>query len=114
MPGFTERERLLVAALCRYHRKSLPSTVHNAYQLLTADEKRVLLLLIPLLRLADNMVRAPEERVQSLESRVQNGTVTVVVHSAGDIDLQQWGAEQAGESFRQIYGRNISVVKARD
>jgi len=114
MPGFTERERLLVAALCRYHRKSLPSTMHSAYQLLTADEKRVLLLLIPLLRLADNMVRAPEERIQSLESRVQNGTVTVVVHSPGDIDLEQWGAERAGESFRQIYGRSISVVKARE
>ena len=114
MPGFTERERLLVAALCRYHRKSLPSSMHGAYQMLTTDEKRVLLLLIPLLRIADNMVRAPEERIQSLESRVQNGTVTLVVHSAGDIDLQQWGAEQAGESFRQIYGRSISVLRARD
>jgi len=88
--------------------------MHGAYQMLTTDEKRVLLLLIPLLRIADNMVRAPEERIQSLESRVQNGTVTLVVHSAGDIDLQQWGAEQAGESFRQIYGRSISVLRARD
>jgi exopolyphosphatase / guanosine-5'-triphosphate,3'-diphosphate pyrophosphatase len=114
MPGFNERERLLVAALCRYHRKSMPGTMHSSYQLLTADEKKVLLLLIPLLRLADNMVRDPEERIQSLDARVQNGTVTVVVHSDGDIDLEQWGAERAGETFHQIYGRSISVVKARD
>ena len=114
MPGFNERERLLVAALCRYHRRSMPSTMHHAYQLLTPDEKRVLLLLIPLLRLADNMVRDPEERIRSLETRVQNGTVTLVVHSDGDIDLEQWGAERAGETFHQIYGRSISVVKARD
>ncbi len=114
MPGFNERERLLVAALCRYHRKSMPSTMHSSYQLLTAEEKKVLLLLIPLLRLADNMVRDPEERIQSLDARVHNGMVTVVVHSDGDIDLEQWGAERAGETFRQIYGRSISVVKARD
>jgi exopolyphosphatase / guanosine-5'-triphosphate,3'-diphosphate pyrophosphatase len=113
MPGFNERERLMVAALCRYHRKSLPSTVHTAYQLLSVDEKKVLLLMIPLLRLADNMVRDPEERIQGVEARVQNGSVTLVVHSDGDIDLEQWGAERAGEAFHQIYGRHISVVKAR-
>ena len=77
MPGFTERERLLVAALCRYHRKTLPSTVHTAYQTLTAEERRMLLLLIPLLRLADNMVRSPKERIQKLECRVQNGDVVL-------------------------------------
>jgi len=31
MPGFTERERVLVAALCRYHRKALPNPVHTAF-----------------------------------------------------------------------------------
>jgi exopolyphosphatase/guanosine-5'-triphosphate,3'-diphosphate pyrophosphatase len=114
MPGFNERERMLVAALCRYHRKSMPAAVHHAYQALTADEKRVLLLLIPLLRLADNMVRDPRERIHRLESRVQNGTVNLVVHADSDIDLEQWGAERAGETFKQIYGRGISVMKARD
>ena len=114
MPGFTERERLLVAALCRYHRKTLPSAVHNSYQTLTADERRVLLLLIPLLRLADNMVRSPKERIEKLECRAQNGDVVLVVHSNDDIDLEQWGAERASETFQQIYGRTVSVIKARD
>ena len=114
MPGFTERERLLVAALCRYHRKTLPSSVHTTYQSLTAEERRTLLLLIPLLRLADNMVRSPKERIQKLECRAQNGDVALVVHSNDDIDLEQWGAERASETFRQIYGRTVSVTKARD
>jgi exopolyphosphatase/guanosine-5'-triphosphate,3'-diphosphate pyrophosphatase len=114
MPGFTERERLLVAALCRYHRKALPNTVHAIYQMLNSEERRALLLLIPLLRLADNMVRSPKERVQQVECRVQNGDVALLVHSDDDIDLEQWGAERAGEAFRQIYGRNITVVRARN
>jgi exopolyphosphatase/guanosine-5'-triphosphate,3'-diphosphate pyrophosphatase len=113
MPGFTERERLLVAALCRYHRKALPNSVHTTYQLLTPEERRTLLLLIPLVRLADNMVRSPKERIQSLECRAQDGEVTLVVHSNDDIDLEQWGAERASETFRQIYGRTVSVTKAR-
>ena len=64
MPGFTERERVVIAALCRYHRKSLPSPDHNAYQSLTAEEKRVVTLSIPLLRLADNLDRGHEQRIQ--------------------------------------------------
>ena len=113
MPGFTERERLLIAALCRYHRKALPTPAHNAYQLLSADEKRLLTLSIPILRLADNLDRSHDQRILALNCRLRNGNVLLQVHSRGDIDLEQWGAERAGESFRQIYNREISIVKAK-
>jgi len=58
MPGFTERERILVAALCRYHSKTLHSPVHNAYQALSADDKNMVEMLIPILRLADSLDRS--------------------------------------------------------
>ena len=114
MPGFTERERLMVAALCRYHRKALPASMHTAWQVLTAEERRVALMLLPLLRLADNMVRGPEERIHSVDCKLANGNVVLEVHADGDIDLEQWGAERASEVFRQIYNRTISVTRARD
>ena len=113
MPGFTERERVLVAALCRYHRKALPNPVHTAFQTLTPDEKRALTVLIPLLRLADNMVRGPEQRIQSLTCRVQNGEVILQVYANGDIDLEQWGAERAAGTFHQVFNRGLSLVRAK-
>jgi len=113
MPGFTERERVLIAALCRYHRKAMPNPVHGAYQGLTAEEKRVLSLEIPLLRLADNLDRSHEQRIQAVECKVRNSDVLLQVHSKGDIDLEQWGAERAGEVFRQVYQREISITKAK-
>jgi exopolyphosphatase/guanosine-5'-triphosphate,3'-diphosphate pyrophosphatase len=114
MPGFTERERILIATLCRYHRKALPSPVHNAYQSLSAEEKRIVVLLIPLLRLADNLDRSHEQRIQSVLCRVLDGEVVLQVQSQGDIDLEQWAAERAGEAFRQVYNRPVFVAKARD
>jgi exopolyphosphatase/guanosine-5'-triphosphate,3'-diphosphate pyrophosphatase len=114
MPGFTERERMMIAALCRYHRKALPNPVHNAYQTLTADEKRVLTLSIPILRLADNLDRSHEQRIQALECKVRNGDVLLEVHSHGDIDLEQWGAERVAEVFRQAYNRQILITKAKE
>ena len=46
----------------RYHRKAMPSLAHPEYQSLQANDRRPLLLLIPILRLADNLGRAPERR----------------------------------------------------
>ena len=36
------------------------------------------------------------------------------VRATGDIDLEQWAAERAGEAFQQIYNRPVSLVKARE
>jgi exopolyphosphatase/guanosine-5'-triphosphate,3'-diphosphate pyrophosphatase len=114
MPGFTERERVLIAAMCRYHRKALPSPEHNTFQPLNADEKRILTMTIPILRLADNLDRSHEQRIQAVECKVgESGDVVLQVRSTGNIDLEQWAAERAGDAFRQIYSRTISITKAK-
>ena len=114
MPGFTERERLLIAAMCRYHRKALPNAEHNAYQSLTADEKRLVTMTIPILRLADNLDRSHEQRIEAVECKVRDsGDVVLQVRSTGNIDLEQWAAERAGETFRQIYNRGIAITKTK-
>lgn len=114
LAGFTDRERLLIASLCRYHRKSLPSPLHNAYQILAAEEKRTLMQLIPILRLADNLDRSRDQRILGVDVRAGEDAVILQVHSDGNLDLEQWRAERAGEAFRQIYNRNVTVAKAKD
>jgi len=114
LAGFTERERMLIAGLCRYHRRSFPAPEHSAYQSLTADEKRTLMLLIPILRLADNLDRSHDQRIRSVDCRLRDGHVVLEVHSRGDIDLEQWAAERAATAFEQVYHRPIAVTKARD
>jgi exopolyphosphatase/guanosine-5'-triphosphate,3'-diphosphate pyrophosphatase len=111
--AFNERERVLIAALCRYHRKALPSPLHKEYQPLSAEERRTLTLLIPILRLADNLDRGHKQRIQSVEMRTRDGAVTLIVHSPGDLDLEEWRAERAGEAFRQIYNRAVTVAQAK-
>jgi exopolyphosphatase/guanosine-5'-triphosphate,3'-diphosphate pyrophosphatase len=113
MPGFTVRERLFIAALCRYHRKSMPSAVHNVWQQATAEERKALLLLIPILRLADNLDRGRNGTVGEIECQVRDDRVVLQVQSRAAIDLEQWAAERAGEVFRQVYGRSVSVERAR-
>ena len=32
LPGFEDRERMVIAALCRYHRKSMPQASHERFR----------------------------------------------------------------------------------
>jgi len=111
MPGFTNREREIVANLCRYHRKALPASHHPNQKPLSSEEMQVVVRLIPLLRLADSLDRSHAQRIESVECRIQDGTVTVQLLSPGDIDLELWAADQAAEAFRQVY--KVPVVFAR-
>jgi exopolyphosphatase/guanosine-5'-triphosphate,3'-diphosphate pyrophosphatase len=111
MAGFTARERILIACLCRYHRKSLPNPIHSQYQALNAEDRRMLLYLIPLLRLADNLNRSRRQRIRGIECRLRDGQVVLEMSSSQDIDLEQWGAERAGEAFLQVYNRPIAVER---
>jgi len=113
MAGFTDRERILIAVMCRYHRKALPSPLHNAFQSLSAEEKRIALMSIPMLRLADNLDRGGGRRIERVECSLRNGEVVLRIHSPGDIDLEQWAAERVSEVFRQIYNRGIAVERVK-
>lgn len=113
MPGFTDRERLLIALLCRYHRKTLPSARHLPYQTLSADTKRGLTLLTPLLRIADALDSSREQSIASVACEHRNGAVLVNVSGNGNADLELWAAERAGDVFREVYGRPVVFVSGR-
>ena len=73
----------------------------------------MLMFLIPILRLADNLDSSRTQLIDGVECRLRDGEVVLQVRARGDIDLEQWGAERAGEVFQQVYERPVSVIKAR-
>lgn len=113
MPGFTDKERLTIAALCRFHRKSMPQPRHPNFQSLDAESKRVLISLVPLLRIADALDRGHDQKVQDVTFNARDGGVELVVKSAEDADLEVWAANEAADTFREIYLKPISVNRAK-
>jgi exopolyphosphatase/guanosine-5'-triphosphate,3'-diphosphate pyrophosphatase len=115
MPNFTDKERLTIAALCRFHRKSLPQPRHSQFQELESAGKRTVLNLLPLLRLADALDRGQEQRVQYVSGIAREGAVTIEVDAEAGADLEIWAATEASKAFRDVYNMPISVqrVKAR-
>jgi exopolyphosphatase/guanosine-5'-triphosphate,3'-diphosphate pyrophosphatase len=109
MPGFTTKERLSIGALCRYHRKSMPQARHPQYAVLDPESKRIVLLLIPLLRVADALDRGHEGRVQDVGANITPSGVTLYLRSAPS-GLQFWAASGVAEVFRQVYGIQLTVA----
>jgi exopolyphosphatase / guanosine-5'-triphosphate,3'-diphosphate pyrophosphatase len=113
LPGFTNRERELIATLCRFHRKAMPALDHANLYALNGEERRALMMLIPLLRIADNLDRSHAERVETLECSIRDGQVVLKLGSKNDIDLEQWAVERTAEVFRETYGREIVLSRVR-
>ena len=113
MPGYTDQERVLIALLCRYHRKSMPAARHDPYRSLPADSKRVLNLLTPLLRLGVGLDSTRQQKVSDVECQLVSGGPTVTVRASGDVDLELWAAERAADTFRTVYDTPLTIVRAR-
>ena len=113
MPGFTEREREVIANLCRYHRKATPTLEHPNWQSLDQESRKAITWLAPLLRIADNLDRSRGQRIKSLECTVRPAEVVLKLHSNLNVDLEAWAAERAGEYFQQVYNRSIVLTSVR-
>ncbi len=104
IPAFTAEERSIIAQLCRFHRKSMPSARHVAFQSLSPVNQRLVLHLVPLLRLADALDRSHDQRVEALAVELLPTHVGIALRSDADTNLELWAGERAGEVFRQVYG----------
>jgi exopolyphosphatase/guanosine-5'-triphosphate,3'-diphosphate pyrophosphatase len=111
LAGFTARERMLVANLCRYHRKALPSANHDNFKALTDDDKRMVERLVPALRLADSLDRSREQRVSDVRVRVRRSRVELQLVAQEEVDLEQWAAQQVEGAFQQMYDRRLVVLQ---
>jgi exopolyphosphatase/guanosine-5'-triphosphate,3'-diphosphate pyrophosphatase len=103
----------VIANLCRYHRKAAPAPEHPNLQLLDAEGRRAVAMLMPLLRLADSLDRSHGQRIRSLECKVRDNDflVTLNVPPETDIDLELWAAERLLDMFRTAYGKGLTVAR---
>ena len=109
LPGFDDRERMMIANLCRYHRKSMPQPAHDAFQALLPEDRRTVELMTPLLRIAVALDQSQEQRVDQVDSRVLDGSVELRLSSEFDIDIEQWHTSQVSPVFQQVYGVPLAV-----
>ena len=113
VPGFSDRERGLVALVARYHRRSPPDRERPDLRVLPPAEFRMVRKLATLLRLADSCDRSHHRVVRSVRARLAGGAVRLELRSRHPTDLEVWDAEREGALFRQVFGKRLEIAVRR-
>lgn len=91
----------------------MPEPRHSHYQALDPDARRQVLLLAPLLRIADSLDRAHGQKVRDVTSALRDGNLNLLIHAEDDVDLEIWSANEAAQAFRDVYGKSLSLQRAK-
>ena len=111
--GYSEAEHLMVAAIARYHRRSLPKKRHESWNALdTREHRRIVNDMALLLRLAAAMDRRPEPVVASLRVSTSASELhleLVPERLNQNLSLAQWSLESCADVLREAMGVKLVV-----
>ena len=111
--GYSEAEHLMVAAIARYHRRSLPKKRHDSWQALaTRENRRLVGEMALLLRLAAALDRRPEPVVESLRVSVNAAELAIELvpeRRNQNLSLERWSLEGCAEAVRTAAGLRLMV-----
>ena len=111
--GYSESEHLMIAAIARYHRRSLPKKRHESWQgLQTRVNRRTVSEMALLLRLAAALDRRPEPVVKRLKAVVRGGELILELVSERlnqNLSLEQWSLESCSEVVKAVTGLKLKV-----
>jgi exopolyphosphatase/guanosine-5'-triphosphate,3'-diphosphate pyrophosphatase len=109
LQGFTDRERLIMANVARYHRGSGPKARHLDFMELDAADREIVKRLSALLRLANAMDRGHRGNVHTVNARVEGDSLKIQLMSFDDPALETNAVRQQREYIEMVYGLDLSV-----
>ena len=113
--GYSDSEHLMVAAIARYHRRSLPKKRHESWQLLDGrEQRRTVAAMALLLRLAVAVDRRPQAVLAGLALQREGDSgvcITLQPATAGlDLSLERWSLQSCEASVEEALGLRLKVA----
>ena len=112
--GYSDSEHLMVAAIARYHRRSLPKKRHESWQLIEGrDQRRTVSSMALLLRLAVAMDRRPQKVIADcvLKAHGESGIAIQLMPLTAEVDLnlERWSLQSCQHYVEEAVGLSLSV-----
>ena len=112
--GYSDSEHLMVAAIARYHRRSLPKKRHESWQLIESrEQRRTVASMALLLRLAVALDRRPEAVVAGIQLRSSGNSACSIrlepMQSGLDLSLERWSLAGCAAAVEEAVGVRLSV-----
>ncbi len=113
IPGFSDRERLLVATVARYHRRSVPHAKRPDLAELAPGELSSVRRMAALLRVANALDASHQQPVRALRAEVRGRSIRLSIRLRGPADLELWEVQREAEFFREVFRRRVEIVARR-
>jgi exopolyphosphatase / guanosine-5'-triphosphate,3'-diphosphate pyrophosphatase len=112
--GYTPEQRRIIAAVARYLGKSRPTPGDTPLEPLSPVDRENVPKASLLLRLARALNLGRTGAVRGARVRVRNGEagITLLPKQRSSVDLELWAVEKEKTYFREVFGRDLSVVAA--
>jgi exopolyphosphatase/guanosine-5'-triphosphate,3'-diphosphate pyrophosphatase len=107
IPGLSEEERRVVAAIARYHRKAKPQSLHPEYMSLPAQLRVKVCKLAAILRVADAAAHSLEQQPPNCSVSINNRAVVIKLGNGVDIALGKVILSRKSDLFEDVYGYKI-------
>lgn len=109
LPGLSEREKLIVANVARYHRGAKPSLVHHGFASLDVDDRDVVRVLGALLRLADGLDRSHADAVEDIDAWLDGDELIILVSCPYGCGSEVWAGEKKGRFLSDVLGVRVKI-----
>jgi exopolyphosphatase/guanosine-5'-triphosphate,3'-diphosphate pyrophosphatase len=106
---FTDRQRLLVALIARYHRKAMPREGHEHFARLDGEEQRWVRALAGILRVADGFDRTHTNAVRQVRCEVSAERIVMHCEADGAADAEMWAASEKADLLESVFRRQIII-----
>ena len=108
--GLRQLDKAIVAAVVRYHRRSVPRTTHVPYMSLPKADRAVVSKLAAILRVADALDRSHQQKIRHISLERADDSYTIwVSDEIGDIALERSGLQEKGGLFSEVFGAPITL-----
>jgi len=112
--GYSQSEHLMVAAIARYHRKSLPKKRHLSWQILGSKEQRKTVLEMSLiLRLASSLDKRPIPVIKSIQIQADTKKLECKLIpriSGQNLNLEKWCLLECTPIIKELCQVKLEVI----
>ena len=115
LPSFSSREKLIVANVARYHRRSLPKAMtHPDYAKLDRDDRVTVQKLASFLRIADGLDRSHSACVNRIKCELNNRSCILTVFGNGNFNGELRAFEKKKNLFIQTFQIDLQLETVRE
>ena len=110
IPGILEKEREIIAATARYHRRAFPKDSHPEFSCLSPEARVTVTFLSAILRIADALTFTQDSKIINLKLNHRKEFLEIIIDGSVNSILDNWISRKKADLFKDIFGYKIRLT----